>query len=104
MSSYDPPEESEDGSDFDPGMKEREITEQREFSELLVNFDHQDYILFGLILGIPAGVLTGVLLGILFPEYQRTAGEIVRWTGERIAEIFLTQLATFDAGEMFLVR
>ncbi|EMA31523.1 MULTISPECIES: hypothetical protein [Haloarcula] len=103
MSSYDPPEESEDGSNFDPGVKEKEITEQREFSDLLGNFERQDYILFGLVLGIPAGILTGVLLGIMFPEYQRTAGEVVRWIGERIADIFLTQFTIFDAGELFLV-
>ena len=103
MNSYDPPEEGEGGFNFDLGV-EKGITEQWEFSESLINFDRQNYILFGLMLCIPVGVLTGVLFEILFPKYQRTAGGVVRWTGERIAEIFLTQLATFDAGKLFLVR
>lgn len=96
MSSYDPPDESEDGSSYDPGVTEREITDQREFSDLAGDFDISDYVLFGILLGIPAAILTGLLVSILFPEYQETAGEITRWVGERIVDLFLTHLAIFD--------
>lgn len=97
VSSYDPPDESEDGSSYDPGVKEREITDNREFSELVGDFDIFDYALFGILLGIPAAILTGLLVSILFPEYQETAGDIIRWAGERVVDLFLTHLAIFDA-------
>lgn len=96
MSSYDPPEETEDGSSYDPGVTEREITDQREFSDLTDDFDIFDYALFGILLGIPAAILTALLVTILFPEYQETAGEILRWLGERIGDLLLTHLAMFD--------
>lgn len=103
MSSYDPPEESEDGSSYDPGVRERSTTDRRESSEFLADFDRYDYVLFGIALSIPAAILTGFVLTIMFPEYQGTVGEVVRWIGERIVDVFLTQLVIFDAGELFPV-
>lgn len=89
MSSYDPPEEAEDGSSYDPGVMEKEISEQREFSDVLVEFDKFEYVLFGLVLSIPAAILTGFLLAILFPGSHETLGEMVRWVGARDVDLTL---------------
>lgn len=97
MSSYDPPDESDDDSSYDPGVKEREVTDQREFVGLLDGFDRFDYALFGILLSVPAAISTAFLVTILFPEYQDTAGDIVRWVGERIVEFLLTQRVVVDA-------
>jgi len=100
MSSYDPPEENEDDSSHDPGVKGREITEQREFSGLLTDLGRSDYVLIGILLSIPASILTALLITMLFPDYQETAGEIVRWVGQRIADLLLLYLVVFEVGEL----
>lgn len=89
MSSYDSPEESEDGSSHDPGVKEGEITEQREFSTVITGLDRSDYILLGILLSLPAGLLTAFLLSALFPEFHETAGEVIRWIGEWSSDYLL---------------
>jgi len=86
MSSYDPPEESEDGSSYDPGVKERAVSEQREFPEVVADLDRSDYIVFAMMLGIPAAIVAGFLLVLLFPEQYETVGEVVRRVGEWVAD------------------
>lgn len=78
MSSWIPPENKEDESSHDPGVKEREITEEREFSDRVGNYDWIDYVVLAVLASIPAAFLTMILLWELFPEYQDTAGAIVR--------------------------
>jgi hypothetical protein len=91
MSSYDSPEESEDGSSHDPGVKEGEITEDRELSGAIADLDRSDYIVIGMLLSLPAGLLTAFLLSMLFPEFHETAGEVVRWIGKWSSDHLLMQ-------------
>jgi hypothetical protein len=97
MSSYDPSDESDDGSSFDPGVQESEISDYRGVPGRLSGLDRTQYILLGIVLSIPAGILTAFLVMEIFPAYHETAGKIVHWVGERIADIFLTNLGTSDA-------
>ncbi|MUV89276.1 hypothetical protein GJ629_04660 [Halapricum sp. CBA1109] len=79
MSSYDPPEKEETGSSQDPGVKEKEITEEREFRSTLAGLSRSDFILYGAALGLPAGGLTILLMTYLFPGFEDTAAEWLRW-------------------------
>jgi len=78
MSSWDPSEEEEADSSHDPGVKGREVQENRDFSDSLFDFSKIDYIVIGMLLSIPAGFLTALLLWEFFPEFQDIAGDIVR--------------------------
>jgi hypothetical protein len=78
MSSWDPPGDKNDGSSHDPGVKEREVTDERDLSATLYNLDWTDYLLIGIGLSIPASILTALFLWEFFPEFQDTAGDIVR--------------------------
>jgi hypothetical protein len=79
MSSYDPPEEEETGSSQDPGVKEKEITEEREFRSTLAGLSRSDYVLYGAALGIPAGGITILLLSYFAPGFGDTAAELMQW-------------------------
>ncbi|MCU4718334.1 hypothetical protein [Halapricum hydrolyticum] len=79
MSSYDPPEEDESTSSYDPGVKEREVTDKREFKDLLLEADRIDYIVYGVLLGIPAGILTTILVWHFIPGFSETAEALLRW-------------------------
>lgn len=78
MSSWNPSEETERGSRYSPGVQEREIHDQREFSEVVYDFDRMDYVFLGVLASVPASILTMLLVLAFYPEYQHTAGEIVR--------------------------
>ncbi|MFW6018230.1 MAG: hypothetical protein ACOCPX_05365 [Halapricum sp.] len=88
MSSYDPPEEGERGSSHDPGVKERDITDEREFGEILLEADNVDYIVFGVLLGIPASILTTILVWHFVPGFSETAEALLRWLLEVISPVF----------------
>jgi hypothetical protein len=79
MSSYDPPEEEEEGSSHDPGVKEKEITEERDFNDSLDKLTLTDYILYGVMLGLPAGALTLFLVLTFVPEFSETAEAFLQW-------------------------
>jgi hypothetical protein len=79
MSSYDPHEEESTGSSRDPGVKEKEITDEREFSDTFAKLDGTDYIVFGTLLGLPAGALTIFLVLHFVPGFPDTAESLLRW-------------------------
>ncbi|MEF8802303.1 MAG: hypothetical protein V5A56_14945 [Halolamina sp.] len=79
MSSYDPPEEDDRTSSHDPGVQEREITEERQFSDVVTELDRTDWAIIAALLSIPAGLLTAILVLQFIPEYQDTAYAILRW-------------------------
>ena len=81
MSSYEPPEEDQRESSHDPGVKEKEIVDSREFKEVLYEFDRTDYVLLGLVSSVGAGMLTTILVLVFVPDYVELA--------ERIVEAFL---------------
>jgi len=79
MSSYDPIEDSDERTTHDPGVHEGEIVDERDFTDWLDDLDRVNYAEIGGLAGVLAGVLTAILVVTLFPEYQSTAGRIVRW-------------------------
>jgi hypothetical protein len=80
MSSYDPIEDEDDrAASTDPGVKEKEIADQRDFADVVSDFDRVDYLVLGVLIGVPAGLLTIVLILHFFPDFQNTAGAFVRW-------------------------
>lgn len=79
MSSYEPPEDEETGSSHDPGVKEKEVTDSREFTEAIHDFDRSDYVLLGMVSSFFSSVLTMFLVWIFVPEYIETAERIVEW-------------------------
>ncbi|QSG09383.1 hypothetical protein [Halapricum desulfuricans] len=79
MSSYDPPEEDETESSYDPGVKERDVTDEREFRDVLLEADRTDYIVYGFLLGIPAGILTTIIVWHFVPNFPETAEAFLRW-------------------------
>lgn len=91
MSSYQPPEEDDSTSSHDPGQKEKEITDSREFAETISELDRIDYVLLGVLSSIFAGILTTILVLQFVPEYAETAERIV----EQFLELF-TQLIGFS--------
>lgn len=78
MSSYDPPEDKDDTSSRDPGVQEKEIVDQRQFSAIFDRLDRVDYLVIGVLLAVPAGILTTILVLQFVPEYQETARQIVQ--------------------------
>ena len=62
MSSYDPPEESDEEAGHDLGVKGKEVIESREFAEIIGDLERIDYIKIGVVLALPAGLLTVVLV------------------------------------------
>jgi len=90
MSSYESTEENEDGSSHDPGVKEKEVVEEREFSTTLYSLERTDFLLLAVLLGIPAGFLTVIFLMEVFPEYQDTAGVVVRGVLDLLSELLAT--------------
>jgi len=78
MSSYEPPEESEEETSRDAGAQGKEVVDSREFSDVVGGMDRIDYLILAAVLGVPAGLLTVVLVLQFFPEFQDTAGELVR--------------------------
>lgn len=103
MSWYKPPEKSEEGSSRSPGVGEKGIIEQQESFEILLDLDRLDYALIALLLSIPAGALTALLVTLLFPEYQETAGVIVRWVSEMISDVLLRHSIVFDFQGLFSI-
>ena len=83
MSSYDPIGEAEETSDTStsPGVKGKQVVEEREFSQVVTGFDTTDYLKFGALIGLPAGLLTTVLVIQFVPGYEATAEMIVRQVG-----------------------
>ena len=79
MSSYDPLEEEDRETSHDPGVKEKEVVDSREFTETLYNFDRSDYVLLGMISSFFASFLTMFFVWVFIPEYIETAERIVEW-------------------------
>ena len=88
MSSYDPPEEEGSQSTHDPGVKEREITDGREFRDVLEGADRIDYTVYGFLLGIPAGILTTILVWHFVPEFSETAEALLRWLLDVVSTVW----------------
>lgn len=78
MSSWDPSEKKKADSSHDPGVKGKDVQEGRDLSDDLFDFNKIDCIMIGVFLSIPAGFLTVLLLWEFFPQFQNTAGNIVR--------------------------
>jgi hypothetical protein len=83
MSSYDPLGEAEETRDTStsPGVKGKEVVEQREFSDVLMQLDKVDYLIIGMLVGVPAGLLTTILVLQFIPGYEATAERVVRQVG-----------------------
>ena len=94
MSSYESTEEKEDGSSHDPGVKEKEVVEEREFSTTLYGLEPTDFVLVAILLSIPAGFLTVIFLMEVFPEYQDTAGVVVRGVLDLLSDLLVTYPTT----------
>lgn len=88
MSSYDPHEEEERGSSRDPGVKEKEITDEREFSDAIGKLDKKDYIVYGVLLGLPAGALTTFLVLHFVPEFAETAEALLQWLWDLLSTMW----------------
>jgi hypothetical protein len=91
MSSWRPPERKDDDSSHDPGVKGKEVIDERGFSETVYNLYWADYVVFAVLASIPAGFLTIILLWELFPAFQETAGALV----ERVLDIVPLVLSGF---------
>ncbi|QSG15165.1 hypothetical protein [Halapricum desulfuricans] len=89
MSSYDPPEEQEGGSSHDPGIKEKEVVDERDFQDVLAESDRVDYIVFGVLLGIPASILTTILVWYFVPGFSDTAEALLRWLWDLLSNMWL---------------
>lgn len=85
MSSYDPLEEEEKGSSRDPGVKEKEITDEREFTDVLSKLDRTEYIVAGVLLGLPSSALTIFLVMHFVPGFPDTAEALLEWLWHFIA-------------------
>jgi hypothetical protein len=77
MSSWEPPEEEEQDSSYDPGVQEGEVAEERDFSETLADLDSIDYLVLGILISIPAALLSIILLLEFYPGFQDTAGAAI---------------------------
>ncbi|MDS0281538.1 hypothetical protein [Haloarcula onubensis] len=84
MSSYEPPENSDEESGHEPGPSGKEVVDSRQFSDVVGGWDRTDFILFAGVLGLPAGLLTVLIVVYLFPGLQDTAGVFVRWLLETV--------------------
>lgn len=82
MSSWDPSEKKKTESSHAPGVKGKEVLDNRDFPDSPSDFDKIDYIVIGMVLSIPAGFLTVLLLWEFFPQFQDRAGDIIRELGE----------------------
>jgi hypothetical protein len=91
MSSWQPPESKDDQSSHDPGVKEKEVIEERDFSETIYDLDWADYVVVGVLISIPAGFLATLLLWEFFPSFRDTAGAIV----EAVVEMLPLVVAIF---------
>jgi hypothetical protein len=78
MSSWIPPERRDGGSSHDPGVKGKEVVDERGFSEALTELDWVDFVVIGVAAAIPTSFLTMILLWEFFPGFRDTAGDIVR--------------------------
>jgi len=78
MSSWAPPERKDSGSSHDPGVKGKEVVDERGFSEALYELGWVDFVVMGVAAGIPASFLAMILLWEFFPRYRDTAGQVVR--------------------------
>ncbi|WP_136687942.1 hypothetical protein [Halorhabdus amylolytica] len=93
MSSYSPPDDDDEAeSSFDPGVKSGEAIEDRGgFDWIAFHLDQSNYgllLLLVLAMSLPAGLLTAGLVAYFFPEYAETAGKIVGWIGDLLADLF----------------
>ena len=78
MSSYDPPDESDEEGRRDPGAQGKEVYDNRDFSEVVTDLDRIDYVKIGVVLSFPAGLVTAALVFQFFPGVVDWAGEVVR--------------------------
>lgn len=85
MSSYDPTESKDDGSSHDPGVKEGEVVDQREFSDVLYDLERWEYLMIGALLSVPTAILTAIAVLQLFPGFEETAADLLRSIGISIS-------------------
>lgn len=78
MSTYEPIEEVEDGSSHDPGVKSKEVSDERELSEHVDRTDRRVRLMLGFAALIPAILMLGIALFQLFPGIAETVLETLR--------------------------
>lgn len=99
MSSYEPVEESDSGSSHDPGVKEGEVTDERDLSSVVSEFNELEYVTIGLAASIPTAILTMVAVLELFPAYADVAAELLRQVGVDISEFAAAHPRLFEPVE-----
>lgn len=99
VSSYEPVEEDESGSSHDPGVKEGEVTDERELSSVVSEFNELEYVTIGLAATIPTALLTMVAVLELFPAYADVAAELLRQIGVDISKFAAAHPELFEPFE-----
>jgi len=99
VSSYEPVEESERGSSHDPGVKEGEVTDERDLSSVVSEFNQLEFVTIGLAASIPTAILTMVAVLELFPAYADVAAELLRRIGVDVSEFAAAHPELFEPFE-----
>lgn len=102
MSSYEPLNEENEGSNHDPGAMGSDVTDDRSFSSYFEDWNKSDYALAGAAASIFSGGITTVAVAELYPEYKDTAAEILRELGFEASKLASEYPEVFDTARDIL--